>query len=604
MSGRNLNNEIERVHELVSQLCEQGYEPERAAELNALLRSAPELIEPCVEYLDVHSHMMTQAFWPLAMDAEDQDILNEVFREAVDAKRLHEAEKLAKRSWERQQQDEAERVAQRQAESKESGPIVIVIPRVAVFAAAAMVLIAGAIGLSVLFSEDSPPGSAMQEPEEQTPAPAPVVLAKAVDTRWAGTAPLPGKPFDIEVRYSLDSGMALLAFGEDETVVVEAPAAFTLTGDRRLALHAGQVVARAEPGFAIETEQALIVDLGTAFGVSVEPAGRITTHVFEGKVRLENLGTNSGAHADRAAVEIDAGAAVAVNDAGTVTPVELDPQSFLTAAKLDIYAQAAAGSAYHQWLVSSYELQRDPDMIAYYLFDQADTKAGRLVNQARSTRGRLDGVLGHQHLPGSEPEAVSGRWGHNGAMRFEAGEQDLVRVAAEDARVLNGLDQLTIGVWVKPDQRNQVSHHLVTKRGQGVNALNLVMVWEGFNKGVYRRNALLFHSDLGGTDYPGHQSGDDSLHDASRWTHIAVTFDRGERRFYADGELIAIKPRAASGRLPELEADLLIGAALVHLDDPRTYLDGDIDELFMLGRVMSAEQIYELYEQGVPKEQQ
>ena len=84
--------------------------------------------------------------------------------------------------------------------------------------------------------------------------------------------------------------------------------------------------------------------------------------------------------------------------------------------------------------------------------------------------------------------------------------------------------------------------------------------------------------------------------------HLAATFDRGERSLYIDGRFIERLPASGADRLAASDTELLIGASMIELDDPGTYLDGDLDELFILGRVMPANEIQALYRSGVPAE--
>ena len=57
----------------------------------------------------------------------------------------------------------------------------------------------------------------------------------------------------------------------------------------RLVLHRGVVTAtvpESASGFVIDTDSAHVVDLGTAFGVSVSHAGQTDVCVFEGEVEV------------------------------------------------------------------------------------------------------------------------------------------------------------------------------------------------------------------------------------------------------------------------------------------------------------------------------
>ena len=73
--------------------------------------------------------------------------------------------------------------------------------------------------------------------------------------------------------------------------------------------------------------------------------------------------------------------------------------------------------------------------------------------------------------------------------------------------------------------------------------------------------------------------------------HLIMTYNHGERVLYLDGRPVDRLRVIDAGQTPVFDAELLIGAAAPHLGESGTYLDGDLDELFILGRVMSAQDI-------------
>ncbi len=103
-----------------------------------------------------------------------------------------------------------------------------------------------------------------------------------------------GEPFSPGDRLSqgrtidLESGLAELAFPAGVSVLLEGPARLTVTGEKSAHLDHGRLVARVTRpegrGFVIDGPSGRVVDLGTAFGVSVGSAGDMEVHVLEGKV--------------------------------------------------------------------------------------------------------------------------------------------------------------------------------------------------------------------------------------------------------------------------------------------------------------------------------
>ena len=88
---------------------------------------------------------------------------------------------------------------------------------------------------------------------------------------------------------TVSRGIVRLDFSSGARVAVEGPAQLELVDEMRLVLHRGVVTAtvpQSASGFVIDTDSAHVVDLGTAFGVSVSDAGLTDVCVFEGEVEV------------------------------------------------------------------------------------------------------------------------------------------------------------------------------------------------------------------------------------------------------------------------------------------------------------------------------
>lgn len=133
-----------------------------------------------------------------------------------------------------------------------------------------------------------------RRPGEAPPVATPAfvaTLARAPGCRWdssqlpteVGARLLPG-------RLRLAEGQALVEFDSGARVLVQGPAVLDLQSAMAAQLLSGQVTVEAPArarGFTIETLAAKVIDLGTAFGLSVEPSGANELHVLEGIVELE-----------------------------------------------------------------------------------------------------------------------------------------------------------------------------------------------------------------------------------------------------------------------------------------------------------------------------
>jgi hypothetical protein len=90
-------------------------------------------------------------------------------------------------------------------------------------------------------------------------------------------------------RLELGRGLAEIRFNSGTCVIIQGPTVFELTGENGGFLRSGELSATVPVGavgFAIHTPSATIVDLGTEFGLAVEPDGTSEVQVYSGKVEV------------------------------------------------------------------------------------------------------------------------------------------------------------------------------------------------------------------------------------------------------------------------------------------------------------------------------
>lgn len=131
-------------------------------------------------------------------------------------------------------------------------------------------------------------------------------ITAAVDCRWAeGEAEVSRLDYvPAGRRFKLASGLLEITYGSGAKVLLEGPAVYEVCASGGL-LTSGKLTGRLASGaeaahavedvaddaalagrFAIRTPTAMIVDLGTEFGVEVDENGDTMSHVFHGSVRL------------------------------------------------------------------------------------------------------------------------------------------------------------------------------------------------------------------------------------------------------------------------------------------------------------------------------
>ncbi len=102
---------------------------------------------------------------------------------------------------------------------------------------------------------------------------------------WRGPAPASGARF-APGPLALEAGLVALAFDTGAELLLEGPCALEVLGPDAARLASGQLSIALDElcdGFALDTPEARIVDLGTRFGVAVDEAAT-EVHVFAGRV--------------------------------------------------------------------------------------------------------------------------------------------------------------------------------------------------------------------------------------------------------------------------------------------------------------------------------
>lgn len=229
----------------------------------------------------------------------DEEVWQSVLDDAVAAKRRAEIEDKASHLFSENIQNERLSFEAAHSASKAKQPRVIVISRPLFFGAIAAMLLVGAFIATQFVGQDPPvvPGTANSEQikpvEPNVPAlPRVAVLQAADGCTWSvGQGLSVGEPA-VTREYQLIRGLATLRFDGGAMVRVEAPARFTLDDARGMTLHDGRIVGFCDEsarGFVVRPPHAELVDLGTDFGVVVDPWKETQLHVFTGQVQASML---------------------------------------------------------------------------------------------------------------------------------------------------------------------------------------------------------------------------------------------------------------------------------------------------------------------------
>ncbi len=101
---------------------------------------------------------------------------------------------------------------------------------------------------------------------------------------------------------NLEEGVMQLTLESGARVLIEGPAQFVTTSRSETELNLGRIAAtvpRAARGYTVMTPTSEIVDLGTEFGVEVQPSGNSLVSVFDGKIVARNRNLHSPENNDQ-----------------------------------------------------------------------------------------------------------------------------------------------------------------------------------------------------------------------------------------------------------------------------------------------------------------
>lgn len=436
--------------------------------------------------------------------------------------------------------------------------------------AAAMVLTA--VGFAaVLILKSAPPREQIANPRPAVlPSPAVATLVEADQTVWADQqAPAAGGRVH-PGPWHLTSGVVRIRFDGGADVMIKSPARFELVSPSLLRLDEGVVSANVPPpavGFTILTPSARLVDLGTEFGVVASATGASELHVLKGAVKLRPAGETDAAPQSTSDV-ITAGSARSIDLTATVAEIPLNAQAFEFAARGD------SQSPYSRWVAFGKAIRQDPALLAYFTFERIPSDSGILRNTAGSEvgPGRVQG-----------PGWVAGRYPGKSALLFsQPGDHVQVEIPGH-------LKNLTLWAWVRLDA---VQHEYTSLLSSDVWGSSFAMHWNlmknrGLEIGARRADVSIWRW----IGPEGHVPPPDP-----QWHLLAATHQAGRGvRFFVDGNPAEPQPQADD------VGGFIIGKAQIGgWSGGDRHFSGTIDELGVLGRVMTDDEIRKLYQSTKP----
>jgi hypothetical protein len=362
--------------------------------------------------------------------------------------------------------------------------------------------------------------------------------------------------------HEIRAGSVALITARGARIVIEAPAEFRFESAQRLHMKRGRLAADVPPaakGFTVITPTGDAVDLGTRFGVDVPSSGAAEVHVFHGEVITKATGA-------RAKQSLRTGDAVTF-DQGASTSRELRSSAFIQPDEMsELTAGLAAGQRARAESALA-KLKNDSALIALLDFESAD---------------ELPGVY----------RRVQGRWPGSHAPEFvNVGDHLKLDVGGD-----RDWPQLSLAAWVRIDRLGAPYQSLLHTDGWSKN--NPGQVHWMINRDTTMRLALIGNTlSRDATERDGHPDSRTSvLPEQGRWVHLATVYDSRAKtvRFYLNGQFD--KETLLQVAYPARLGPSQIG----NWNRQDRKLSGRVDELLLLGRAMTDDEIHALHAAGNP----
>jgi len=407
------------------------------------------------------------------------------------------------------------------------------------------------------------------------------VLESALDAHWARDLSLTAGSALPVGRYTLERGLARIVCADGAEIIVEGPATFTLDSGRQISLAGGRLVGACRTehsrGFTALTRNARLVDLGTEFGIAVLAEGTTETEVFDGRVALAAVSRAEPGPA--ATVTLGRGQTARIARDSTVVTTAIPLQTVFTRREHWERRQA--------WLACRDALVNDPSVIAYYAFEPSKSSS-RVLRESRGQRLFDGAIRTAPWTPGRFPGKLALDFaGRETPTRVELGQAASTR--------LNLTGSFTVAAWFNI-RANHTGWATLLCKGNHAWRLQL-----------NRHDQLGFYisSPEPETDYVFNRPWYGALARTpvadGRWHLAVVTGDVRDgataTRLYLDGVLLDERDLPP---MPRNDDPVWFGA---NSGSTESYvIDGKLDEILFVSRVLSAEEIVRLYDAGKPAE--
>ena len=362
--------------------------------------------------------------------------------------------------------------------------------------------------------------------------------------------------------YELLGGIVHLRFAQGADMILAGPARFRVTDAQNVQLLVGKarvIAPSTAKGFTIATRAANYIDLGTEFGLRVDPDGASDLYVFDGQVNVAD--PRSG----KVLSEVFEGKSSRYVNGVAAIPPQLQATDFPTPGAIGL----------KRWEQYEQELRKSPGLISFFPFRRG-ADASVLAN------GIGDDVMSHGKIVGAR--WVSGRWQGHGALLFDR-DSDFVQLEIPGEH-----KELTIAAWIKVDRLDFKLNAILNSDGFKPGGVHFQLNRQGFPRGgVFVAGS--FKDKIVG-----------SAIQLGAWAHVTSVISTLTRsqQIYVNGILV----RERTWRQDEMirPGSCRIGNWLPETKDrlANRAFRGRIDELVIWNRVLTQHEITQMVDAGRP----
>jgi len=420
------------------------------------------------------------------------------------------------------------------------------------------------------------------------------VLLRSYNTSWSEGVAVYQAGDSVPVgEFQIESGVVQLEFYNGATLVLEGRTSLNILEEGKVFCHYGRVTVSVSPharGFSIATADLDFVDLGTEFGLEVAPGKPSELHVFSGEVEVYKAGQDD---ASQLKATLTTGDAASFVSGVERIPIQLNLGHFWDIKKLVYHTEEAEQAQFANWKGFSKKVANMSGVISYFPFYQAAPWVRQIQNTADPDTLESCGAI-----VGCSWE--EGRWSQKSALRFNnPGDRVRFNIPGE-------YESITLAAWIKVESLKNLfnglfmtdaflagnPHWQFNDQGQlilGVRSAKKIDMNERDKKFQY----VLFSPRVITPERLG------------QWIHVASTFDTrtSQIKHYLNGEcIIESEAVSAADTLVRIGKGELGNWGLPYgrkLHRVRNF-DGALDEMLLVGALMSEEDIMELYQLGKP----